>query len=194
MDDSSASLFTCRTAAIAITCTIVFGAFLYLEGRPAWCESGFGIWSAAWTSCTSQQLFDPYTLSHVLHGVILYWLLAPLSSKLPLSQRLIVAMAIEIGWELLENSAWVIERYRQDTAAFDYSGDSITNSLGDVLATVSGFAFAARFPWKMSIAIFLALEITMLLLARDNLTLNVLMLIHPIEAIKDWQLSGIVHR
>ncbi len=104
---------------------------------------------------------------------------------------MVAAIALEIGWELLENSPWVIERYRQDTAAFDYTGDSILNALGDVLAAAVGFAIASRFSWRVSVALFVVFELGMLWLARDNLTLNVIMLIHPIEAIKAWQLAGI---
>jgi len=165
---------------------------LHLEGRPTWGTSGLAVWSAAWTNDTSQSLFDPYSLSHILHGVILYWLLQPFAGRMSLSRRMVAAIALEIGWELLENSPWVIERYRQDTAAFDYTGDSIINSLGDVAAAVAGFAIASRFSWKVSVILFVALELSMLWLARDNLTLNVLMLLHPVEDIKNWQLSGIV--
>jgi hypothetical protein len=134
-------------------------------------------------------LFDLYTLSHVLHGVLFYWMLRPMAAKISLPWRMSVGLAVEIGWELLENSAWVIERYRQQTAALGYIGDSVLNSLADVIATIVGFAFAARFSWKASIAIYLVFELGMLALARDNLTLNVLMLFFPIEAIKEWQLA-----
>jgi Protein of unknown function (DUF2585) len=125
----------------------------------------------------------------VLHGIIFYWALVPLASKYSLAQRNIAALVIEIGWELLENSAWVIERYRQQTAALDYFGDSVVNAVCDVAASVLGFAFASRFSWKAAVAVFLVLELWMLCVARDNLTLNVLMLFWPIEAIKQWQLG-----
>lgn len=184
-------LFTRRTALIAFALAAAFGMLLYVEGRPAWCKSGLALWSAAWTSCTSQSFFDPYSLSHVLHGVIFYWLLRPLADRVSLPWRLVVALVLEISWEMLENSPWVIERYRQDTAAFDYTGDSIVNALGDVASAVVGFAIASRFSWKVSVALFIVFELWMLLLARDNLTLNVLMLLNPIESIKEWQLSGI---
>ena len=91
---------------------------------------------------------------------------------------------------MLENSPWVIDRYRQHTAALGYVGDSIINSLADVVATIVGFAFASRFSWKASVALFFAFELWMLYVARDNLTLNVLMLFFPIEAIKEWQLAA----
>ena len=176
----------------AFVLIIAFVGFLHLEGRPAWCETGLAFWSPAWTHCTSQNLLDPYSLSHVLHGVIFFWLLRPFAGRVPLPWRLVAALSLEIGWELLENSPWVIERYRQDTAAFDYTGDSIINSVGDVAATLTGFALAARFSWKVSVALFVGLELWMLWLAHDNLTLNILMLIHPIDAIKQWQLASIV--
>jgi hypothetical protein len=185
-------LFTRRSALTAIALAAAFGVLLYVEGRPAWHASGPALWSAAWTSSTSQNFLDPYSLSHVLHGVIFFWLLRPLADRVSLPWRLVAALALEIGWEVLENSPWVIDRYRQDTAAFDYTGDSIVNALGDVASAVVGFAIASRFAWKASVALFVVFELWMLFIARDNLTLNVLMLLHPIEAIKAWQLSGIV--
>jgi hypothetical protein len=125
----------------------------------------------------------------VLHGIIFYWLLWPRAPRLSLPQRNIAALVLEIGWELFENSAWVIERYRHQTAALDYFGDSVLNAVGDVLASVIGFYFASRFSWKASVALFLVFELTMLWAVRDNLTLNVLMLFFPVEAIKQWQLN-----
>lgn len=192
MLNSSQPLFTRRTLGIAVAIVAVFLMLLYLEGRPAWCKTGFALWSSAWNSCTSQNFLDPYSMSHVLHGVIFFWLLWPLSDRVPLAWRLVAAIALEIGWEVLENSPWVIARYRQDTAAFDYTGDTILNSLGDVASTIVGFVFASRFSWKASVALFVVFELWMLWLAHDNLTLNILMLLYPIEAIKEWQLAGIV--
>jgi hypothetical protein len=187
------SLFTRRSTLVAVGLTAAFGLLLYFEGRPLWCKTGLALWSAAWTSCTSQNFLDPYSLSHVLHGVIFYWLLRPLANRVPLCWRLVAALAFEIGWEVLENSAWVIARYRQDTAAFDYTGDSILNSLGDVLSAIIGFAFAAPFSWKASVALFVVFELWMLWLAHDNLTLNVLMLLYPIDAIKEWQMAAVAN-
>ena len=191
MPEAVQALFTRRTLLVALALVLVFGVVLLLEDRPGWCKYGLGFWSAAWTRCTSQHFLDPYTLSHVLHGIIFYWLLWPFAAKIALHWRMTAALALEIGWEAVENSAWVIERYRQATASLDYSGDSILNSMGDVLATVVGFALASRWSWKASLALFLAFELWMLYLARDNLTLNVLMLFTPIEAIKEWQIQGI---
>ena len=141
------SFFTFRSAGVAALLVATFVVLLVFEDRPWWCKSGFAMWSAAWTSCTSQNAFDPYSLSHVLHGVIFFWLLQPLADRVSLPWRLVAAIGLEIGWELFENSAWVIARYRQDTAAFDYTGDSIVNSLGDVASATVGFAIAYRFSW-----------------------------------------------
>ena len=144
MRDADESLFTRRTAIASLAMAIAFAALLYWQGRPLWCKYGLGLWTGAWDHCTSQHLFDPYTLSHVLHGIIFYWLLWPLASKFSLPWRNMTALALEIGWELLENSAWVIERYRQQTAALDYFGDSVLNAVGDVAASVHRFLRSRR--------------------------------------------------
>jgi Protein of unknown function (DUF2585) len=190
MSDTGKSFFTRRTLFITLALIVAFSGLLRWEGLPAWCKYGLGVWSGVQTNCTSQHLLDPYSLSHVLHGVIFFWLLRPFAAKLALHWRFIAALTFEIGWEVLENSPWVIERYRNDTAAFDYRGDSILNSLGDVVATLIGFAFASRYSWKASIALFIGFELLLLYIARDNLTLNVLMILFPIEAIKQWQLAN----
>lgn len=190
MSDAQQRLFTRATLITAFILTVAFGLVLYVEGRPAWCEHGFGVWSPAGTQCTSQDVLDPYSYSHILHGIIFYWLLRPFASRIDLPWRVIGALSLEIGWELLENSPWVIERYRQDTAAIGYTGDSIVNALADVVMAVIGIALARSFSWKASLALFIALELWMLYLARDNLTLNIIMLLFPLEALKEWQLPG----
>ncbi len=190
MPNGQKKLFTRRSLIVLAIAMGCLAAVLVAKGQPAWCKFGLGLWSAASTHCTSQQLMDPYTLSHILHGVVLFWLLRPLAGRVTLAWRLVAATCVEIGWELFENSQWVIERYRQNTASLDYNGDSVLNSLGDVGAQVAGFALASRFSWKVSVAVFVAFELWQLVLARDNLTLNILMLIYPFEAIKQWQLGG----
>jgi Protein of unknown function (DUF2585) len=187
-DEKNDPLFTWQSIAAMVVLSLVFGGLLYWAGRPAWCKYGFGLWAPAWNSCTSQHLFDPYSLTHISHGIFFFLLLWPLAGKLNLRTRFVAAFALEIGWELLENSHWVIERYRQDTAALDYSGDSILNAYGDLLTMAVGFAIAARVSWKASVALFVTLEILALVLARDNLILNVIMLLFPLEAIKQWQM------
>lgn len=189
MKNAGGTLFSAGTLLTAAGIVLVFGGLLYLEDRPAWCKYGLGFWTGAWNHCTSQHLFDPYSLTHMLHGVIFFWLLRPFASKVGLHWRLIGALVLEIGWEVLENSPWVIERYRQQTASLDYTGDSIVNSMGDVVSTILGFAIASRVSWKVAIALFVVVELGLLYFVRDNLVLNVVMLFFPLESIKAWQLQ-----
>jgi hypothetical protein len=182
-------LFTRQSILAAIVLTVVFIGLLVVEARPAYCKYGIGFVTGAWTRCTSQHFLDPYSLTHALHGIIFYWALTLAAPKMPLHWRMVAALAIEVGWELLENSPWVIERYRQQTASLDYTGDSVLNSVGDLLATALGFAFASQFSWKIAIAVFIVVEVALAIFIRDNLTLNVLMLFVPIEAIKQWQIG-----
>ncbi len=190
MPEPLQSLFTRRTLFATFALSILFIGLLYLENRPWWCEQGLGIWSAAWTHCSSQHFLDPYSLTHVLHGVIFYWLLRPWAAKVALHWRTVAAIGLEIAWELLENSPWVVERYRQQTAALDYTGDSILNAVGDVVTTGIGVVFASQFSWKASVALFLAVELGLLYFVRDGLTLNVFMLLFPLESLKEWQLDA----
>src|SRR5262245_9897748 len=106
-------LSTRTTLLVGAAMIAAYAAVLHLSGQPGWCRYGFAIWADACEHCTSQQVFDPYSFSHVLHGVVLFWLLWPIADRISLQWRAIVALGIEIGWELLENSPWVIERYRQ---------------------------------------------------------------------------------
>jgi hypothetical protein len=190
MQTNSKALYSRGTLVAAIALLMVFGMMLVVEGRPVWCKYGFGLWSAAWRRCTSQQFLDPYSLTHVLHGIIFYWLLQPFERRLSLRWRLVAALAIEVGWELLENSPFVIDRYRRDTASLDYTGDSMVNSFGDIVATIVGFVFASRVSWKVALAFFIVVELGLLLFVRDNLTLNIFMLFSPLESLKEWQLHG----
>src|SRR6188508_752089 len=93
-----------RTLVVSAAIVAAFGALLRLEGRPGWCKYEFGLWSAAWAHCTSQHVFDPYSLTHALHGVIFFWMLQPLASRVDLRWRLVGAIALEVAWELVENS------------------------------------------------------------------------------------------
>lgn len=189
MENGDRRLASGRTLACGAGIVAAFGAMLWLEGRPAWCKYGLGLWSAAWTHCTSQHVFNPYSLTHVLHGVIFFWILRPFAARVEFRWRLVAALLLEIAWELVENSPWVIERYRQDTASLDYTGDSIVNSLGDVASTVVGFVFASRVSWKVALVIFVVIEVGLAYFVRDNLTLNVFMLFWPLESLKAWQLG-----
>jgi hypothetical protein len=156
-------------------------------GRIPWCIChGFELWKGeAWSSHTSQHLFDPYSFSHVQHGLLFFlvlWLL-----KVAPARGIWIALFVELGWEVLENTSLIIDRYRAATASLDYFGDSIGNSVGDLISCLAGFLVAARYSWKWSLALYIGIEIVMLLAIRDCLTLNVLMLLYPIEPIKQWQ-------
>ena len=137
---------------------------------------------------TSQQLADWYSFSHIIHGFIFFWLLKMVAPRLPLPARLLIAMGIEIAWEITENSPAVIQHYRQQAIAAGYVGDSILNSVSDTLMMSAGFLFAARVRGRIVIALALVLEIFTACMIRDNLTLNVIGLVAPpIPAIHDWQ-------
>ena len=177
-------------AVAAITAAMVL--VVRLEGRVWFCECRTLLfWIAdAYSSHTSQHLFDPYSLTHLQHGLIFYWLLAWLAPRASWQTRLVAATAIEAAWEIVENSEFTINRYREATAALGYTGDSVINSLGDLLSCVLGFAIAGRIGWRWTLALFIGIEAGLVLWIRDSLLLNVLMLFYPIEAVKDWQTNG----
>jgi Protein of unknown function (DUF2585) len=154
-------------------------------------DGRFGLWEGdIWSSEQSQRLVDPYSFSHVVHGFLFYALLWLVARRVPLRYRLVLAVALEAAWEILENSPIIINRYRAVTISLGYVGDSILNSMSDVLMMAIGFALASRLRWWASVAVIVAFEVGMLLWVRDNLTLNILMLVYPIESIKAWQSAG----
>ena len=173
---------------------VLMGAALLLrsEGRLWVCSCGYLLlWSSdPWSPDNSQHLLDPYSFTHVLHGFLLCGLLALTIPRLSAVWRLWLAVSIEAVWELIENSEFVIRRYREQTAALGYHGDTIVNSLGDILVCGVGFVVAQRLGFPRTFALLVLTEVTLALWIRDNLTLNVLMLIHPIEAVKEWQAAG----
>lgn len=170
---------------------IGMSVILMEQGRVWFSSSGnFYLWEGdIWSSESSQQLFDPYSFSHMLHGVCFFGLLYWLFPRLNLVWRFTISTAMEAGWEIFENSQMVINRYREETAAFGYEGDSIINSNGDLISCGIGFILAYYLGWKKSLLLFVLVEVIMILTIRDSLLLNVIMLIYPIEGIKEWQLG-----
>ncbi len=170
---------------------------MQLMGRVWWCEEGdWAFWiSDVWTSHCSQHFADPYTITHMSHGLIFwtaifFWGRWMPAWSVPMRWRLPVAVGIATAWEILENTPMVINRYRTVTMSLDYMGDSIANAAGDVAACMLGFVIARRLGWKWAMGILLVTEIVLLFWIRDNLTLNVIMLFWPIEAVKQWQAGG----
>ena len=159
------------------------------QGRVWWCEQRdvSPISIVVNSPHNSQHVFDAYSLSHLLHGLIFFGVFYLVRNRLSFGWRLIGATAIEIAWEMMENSPFIINRYRAGTVSLGYEGDSIINSIGDVISYLIGFWIASRVSWKWSVAIFIVVESAMLWLIRDNLALNVLMLLWPIDAIRRWQ-------
>lgn len=178
----------------AIVLALAFAAALTLlgMGRVPICTCGsIKFWHGLVNSPeNSQHLTDWYTFSHIIHGFIFYALTRWLMPGWSLGQRLVAAVAVEAGWEILENSPMIIDRYRTATIALSYYGDSVLNSLSDIAAMMIGFALAARLPVAVTVGLAAIMEAGTAYLIRDNLTLNVLMLIHPFDWVKAWQAAA----
>ena len=165
-------------------------AALFAQGRIWWCKLGdySPYVNQAWNSGhTSQHLFDPYTFTHILHGVAFFWLTHFAFKKMSNSWRFAIALVAESAWEVFENTNYIIGKYRANTASLDYLGDSIANSFGDILACAFGFWVAAKLGVWKSLAFFVFVELVLLFWIRDGLLLNILMLIWPLDTVKDWQ-------
>lgn len=177
--------------AIAIGLMLTATALVeHLQGRLWKCECPNYVWTSdAWSSQTSQLFFDPYSFTHLLHGFIFAGVFALAASNISRTWRLVLAIAVECGWEMIENTNTVINHYRQATAALGYHGDTVLNSLGDIFCCGVGFVFAARLGWRWGIAMFVAVELGLTVWIRDSLVLEILMLIHPVAGIKSWQMG-----
>ena len=173
----------------ALLVALVAIAILFAMGRPPICTCGtVTLWvSSAASAETSQMIADWYTASHIIHGFLFFAALWLVARRVPIGIRLAIAVFVEAAWEIAENSPWIIDRYRSATAAVGYSGDSILNSTSDIAVMVVGFLLARRLPLWASVLIVIVLELVPLFVIRDNLTLNVIMLLSPSDAIRDWQ-------
>ncbi|MGL4319463.1 MAG: DUF2585 domain-containing protein [Paracoccaceae bacterium] len=168
---------------------LLSAAYLLWIGREPICKCGYiKLWHGQVVSSeNSQHISDWYTPSHIIHGFIFFGLLWLFARKLTLGWRLAIATVIECAWEIVENSDAVIERYRTVTISLDYYGDSVLNVVADVVAMIIGFVLASRLPVWATVAIALVFEATTILLIRDGLALNVLMLLYPLDGVAAWQ-------
>jgi Protein of unknown function (DUF2585) len=164
---------------------------LHRQGRDWICTCGrIRLWNGdVWSAENSQQLLDPYSFTHVLHGMIFYVLFSWLMPRAAFVWRLCFAVAFEALWEIIENTDAVIGRYRGVTAAIGYRGDTILNSFGDIVCFALGFAAARRLGFWRGVLVFVATEVLLLIWIKDSLLLNVIMLISPSEAIRSWQMA-----
>ena len=163
-------------------------AVLYAMGRPPICKCGY---VRFWGPPDSQHLFDAYTFTHMLHAPFYYLLIWLVDrGRLSLAKRLLLCVTFEAGWEIFENTPFIINRYRAVTISRDYFGDSIVNSMADITAMIVGFLLAARLPAWVTVALLIAVEVTLVALIRDNLILNIIMLMHPSDWLRQWQAGG----
>ena len=185
-------LFERTPFTLSLIVIFVAAVILSWQGRVWWCQVGDMVpWSwNIWTAHNSQHVFDPYSFTHVLHGVLEFWLIGLVFRRMPLAWRLLLAIIIESTWEVAENSSYIIQRYRTVTLSLDYFGDSIINSLADIFCCATGFTIAYKLNFWKSLALFLTTEAILIVWIRDSLVINIIMLIYPIEALKVWQMGG----
>lgn len=184
-------MLTRKTLPYWITALIVLATagWLLWIGREPICKCGYvKLWhGATMSSENSQHLTDWYTPSHMIHGLLFYGALWLVARRLSLGGRLAIATLIEAAWEIVENSDAVIERYRAVTISLDYYGDSVVNSVADIFAMIFGFFLASRLPVWASVLLVIGFELLTAWVIRDGLALNVLMLLWPLDAVRDWQ-------
>jgi hypothetical protein len=185
----SADNLSITHVAFAATLAAAAALILLAMGREPICECGYvKLWHGVTASSeNSQHLSDWYSPSHVIHGFVFYGLAWLFLRRAPLGVRFVLAVCVEAGWEIIENTEFIIDRYREQTIALDYYGDSVLNSVADILFMAAGFLLAARLPVWATTAIAVALELFTGFMIRDNLTLNVVMLLWPLESIRAWQ-------
>ena len=164
----------------------------YFQGRVLWCRVGDMMpWSwEVWTPHNSQHLIDPYSFTHILHGVVEFFILGLLFPRLPVIWRLVIALFVEGTWEMVENTSYVINRYREATISLNYYGDSIANSLSDIICCGLGFLIGNKLRFWWSLALFIFTEAVLIATIHDSLIINVIMLLYPSDWIRDWQMAG----
>ena len=181
-----------RAAILAIAIFVIAAAVLLAMGRNPICTCGsVDLWVGQRDSSkTSQMLADWYSLSHIVHGLLFYAALWLVARRWPAEWRFVIALLIEASWEVTENTPFVIDRYRETTAALGYSGDSVVNSLSDIAMMGLGFLLARKLPVWAAVALLIALELVPLFVIRDNLALNIWNLLAPNPAVAAWQSGG----